>query len=290
MSAIGQLVKFQAMVGGQGNHMAKSKKLIVKRVSEKNRIAHLTLNRPEKKNALNQALMDELIAALHSIRDNRAIRCIIIAGAGDTFCAGMDLHELGNRHKAPHRWDQGDLRELLALLRSCPQITIASVQGYCLGGGMVLVNGCELAVAANDARIGMPEIIRGSYGAVATPTLFQSGVPAKTAFRVSLTGKNLTGEEAARVGLVSHAVPAEELKSNVDALAHDIASRHPAALEHAKLSAYAAMESSYEMALRTDEYISHRLRIYADPTGHVDSYLKSQKGGANTTYVKPDAT
>jgi enoyl-CoA hydratase/carnithine racemase len=270
--------------------MAKSKKLLIKRVSEKDRIARLTLNRPEKKNALSQALMDELITALQSIRDNRAIRCIVLAGAGDTFCAGMDLHELGGRHKSPHRWDQGDLRELLALMRSCPQITIAEVQGYCVGGGMVLVNGCELAVAANDAKIGMPEIIRGSYGAVATPTLFQASIPAKTAFRVSLTGKNLSGEEALRAGLVSHAVPAKELRSTVNDLARDIASRHPAALEHGKLSAYAAMDSTYEMALKTDEYISHRLRIYADPTGHVDGYLKSQKGGASTDYIKPDAT
>jgi enoyl-CoA hydratase/carnithine racemase len=265
------------------------KKLLQKRVSVKDRIAWLTLNRPEKKNALNQQLMDELISALRQIRDNREIRCIVIAAAGDAFCAGMDLHELGNRHKTPHRWDQGDLRELLAMMRSCPQITIASVQGYCLGGGMVIVNGCELAVAANDAQIGMPEIIRGSYGAVATPTLFQSGVPAKTAFRVQLTGKNLTGEEAARVGLVSHAVPAGEVRKTVVELAHDIASRHPAALEHAKLSAYAALDSSYELALKTDEYISHRLRIYADPTGHVDGYLKSQKGGGTAGYVKPDA-
>lgn len=268
--------------------MAKQK-FIQKRISAKDHLARLTLNRPEKKNALNQGLMDELIGALRDIRDNRDIRCIVIAGAGDTFCAGMDLHELGERHKTPHRWDQGDLRELLAMMRSCPQITIAAVQGYCLGGGMVIVNGCELAVAANDAQIGMPEIIRGSYGAVATPTLFQSGVPAKTAFRVQLTGKNVSGEEAARLGLVSHAVAPMDLKKTVDDLARDIASRHPAALEHAKLSAYAALDSTYDMALKTDEYLSHRLRSYADPTGHVDGYLKSQKGGGKTGYVKPDA-
>lgn len=265
-------------------------KLVLKRISRKDRVARLTLNRPEKKNALNQALMDQLLAALYGIRDDRDIRCIVIAGAGDTFCAGMDLHELGRtRRTTPQRWDQADLRELMALLRSCPQITIAAVQGYCLGGGLVLVNGCELAVAAGDAKLGMPEIIRGSYGAVATPTLFQSGIPAKTAFRVQLTGKNLSGEEAARVGLVSHVVPAASLNKTVDELAKEIASRHPAALEHAKLSAYAALDSSYDMALRTDEFISHRLRTYADPTGHVDGYLKSQKGGGKADYVKPDA-
>ena len=105
--------------------MAKEK-LILKRLSRKDRIARLTLNRPEKKNALNQALMDELLGALYDIRDNREIRCIVIDAAGDTFCAGMDLHELGRtRQKTPQRWDQADLRELLALLRSCPQITVA---------------------------------------------------------------------------------------------------------------------------------------------------------------------
>jgi len=154
---------------------------------------------------------------------------------------------------------------------------------------MALIAGCELAVAAEDAKIGMPEIIRGSYGAVATPTLFKTGIPAKTAFRISLTGRNLSGAEAARIGLVSEAVPLADLKKTVDTLATEIASRHPAALEHAKLSAYAALDQPWEMALRTDEYISHRLRNYADPTGHLDGYLKSQKGGATTGYVKPDA-
>lgn len=264
-------------------------KLLIKRVSEKDRIARLTLNRPEKKNALSQALMDELIAAIRSIRDNRNIRCVVFAGAGDTFSAGMDLYDLRGRHREPQRWDQGDMRELLGLMRSSPQINIAAVQGYCLGGAMALVTGCELAVAAEDAKIGMPEIIRGSYGAVATPTLFQSGMPAKTAFRVSLTGRNLSGAEAARIGLVSEAVPLKDLKKTVDTLAAEIASRHPAALEHAKICAYAALDQPYEMALKTDEYISHRLRNYADPTGHVDDYLKSQKGGATTAYVKPDA-
>ncbi len=266
-----------------------TKKLIIKRVSEKTHIAHLTLNRPEKKNALSQALMNELIAAMRSIRDNRNIRCIVISGAGDTFSAGMDIYDLRDRHTEPHRWDQDDMRELLGLMRGAPQVTIAAVQGYCLGGALALMTGCELAVAAEDARIGMPEIIRGSYGAVATPTLFQTGIPAKTAFRVSLTGRNLTGAEAARIGLVTEAVPAKDLKKTVDTLAAEVASRHPAALEHAKICAYAALDSSYEMALKTDEYISHRLRSYADPTGHVDDYLKSQKGGATTAYVKPDA-
>ena len=88
---------------------------------------------------------------------------------------------------------------------------------------------------------------------------------------------------------MSQAVPLNDLKKSVDTLAREGASRHPAALEHAKLSAYAAMDTPYEAALKTDEYISHRLRNFAAPTGHVEDYLKSQKGGGTTGYVKPDA-
>ena len=95
--------------------------------------------------------------------------------------------------------------------------------------------------------------------------------------------------EAAQVGLVSHVVPKAILKKSVNALSKEIASRHPAALEHAKLSAQAAMDSPYDISLRTDEYLSHRLRTYADPTGHVDGYLKSQKGGGKMNYIKPDS-
>ena len=265
------------------------KPLIRKRLSVKDRIAWLTLNRPEKKNALSEALMDELIAALRQIRDDRRFRCIVLQAEGDTFSAGLDLYDLRKRHGESWRWDQGGLREILPLMKSAPQITIAAVKGWCLGGGLVLMNACELAVAADDARIGMPEIIRGSHGSVATPTLFQSGVPAKTAFYVQLTGRNLSGEEAARVGLVSQSVPPGALNRTVRELALEIASRHPAALEHAKLAAYAALDLPRDMGIQVDEFVSHRLRAHANPTGNVEDYLKSQKGGSNRGYVKPDA-
>jgi enoyl-CoA hydratase/carnithine racemase len=170
-----------------------------------------------------------------------------------------------------------------------PQITIASVQGWCLGGGIALLNACDLGVGAEDAKIGMPEVLRGSYGEVATPTLLHTKIPLKVAFYISLTGRNLSGIEAARVGLLSQVVPASELESTVGQLAREIASRHRITLTHAKLAGYTEVDVSFPEAMAVDELIGHRQRFYVDPLNDVQSYLNSQKGGGDLDYKKPDA-
>jgi trans-feruloyl-CoA hydratase/vanillin synthase len=123
----------------------------------------------------------------------------------------------------------------------------------------------------------MPEILRGSYGRSATPTLFHSRIPIKQAFFIQLTGRNLSGTEAARMGLVSQAVPKDELHSYVRTLAKEIASRNAVALEHAKIAAYTELDLPFDLAVKADEAISHRMRFYTDPLADVDGYLKSQK-------------
>lgn len=265
------------------------KKLVLAEISEGEGIARLTFNRPEKKNALSRALMAELIALLKELRENDNIRCIVTTGAGDSYCSGLDLHDLRDTWKRRRRWfEGGSTVEIVQLLRSCPQITIAAINGYCLGGGLAVVNGHDLAVAADTAKLGMPEIIRGSFGATATSTLFHAGIPFKKAFYVQLTGRNLSGAEAERAGLVSKVVPEKELMSFVNELAREIASRHPVPLEHAKIAAYMDMYMEFNMALKTDDLVSHRMHVYANPLNDVDGYLKSQKGGGSLDYVKPD--
>ena len=266
------------------------KKLILEEISEKDGIAWLTLNRPERKNALSRSLMAELIACLKRLRDNTKIRCIVTTGAGDSYSSGLDLHDLRDTWKRKRRWREGgSTAEIVRLLRDAPQITVAAVNGYCLGGGLVLLNGHDLAIAADNAQIGMPEIIRGSYGATATPTLFRSGVPFKKAFDIQLTGENLSGEGAERIGLVSRVVPGKELIPYVREFARKIASRNPVTLEHAKIAAYTAMELGFDMSLKADDMASHRMRYYTDPLNDVEGYLKSQKGGGSVDYVKPDS-
>ncbi|MFQ5852282.1 MAG: enoyl-CoA hydratase/isomerase family protein [Candidatus Binatia bacterium] len=256
------------------------KQLILEEISEEEGIAWITFNRPEKKNAFSRALIAEMIDSLEALKHNEKIRCIVTTGAGDSYSSGRDLYDMREGPEGGRSRADGANAELVRLLRSCPQITIAAVKGYCLGGGLAVINGHDLAIAAETAQLGMPEIIRGSYGATATPTLFHSGIPFKKAFYVQLTGRNLTGLEAERVGLVSLAVPEKEL-------AAEIASRDPAALEHAKIAAYMEMDMEFYTALRTDDLVAHRMRFYTNPLSDVEGYMKSQRGGGSVGYVKP---
>jgi len=264
-------------------------KLILTNISENEGIAWLTLNRPEKKNALSIALLSELADELRAIRDNEKIRCIVTMGAGDSYSSGRDLYDMRSQgHRRRIRGADGGVVEIVKILRSCPQITIAAVKGWCLGGGLAMINGHEIVIAADNAKFGMPEVIRGSYGATATPTLFHSGIPLKKAFYISVTGRNLTGTEAERIGLISQVVPEKELLTFVETLAREVASRNPATLEHAKIAAYMERDVDLDTALRMDDLVSHRMRYYTNPLSDVEGYLQSQKGGGTVRYKKPD--
>jgi len=264
-------------------------KLILDDINEGEGIAWLTINRPEKKNALSIALLSELVGLLRSIADNDKIRCIVTRGAGDSYSSGRDLYDMrtNQTHRRRSRGD-GGVAEIVATMRKLPQITVAAVKGWCLGGGLAMINGHDLVIAADTAKFGMPEIIRGSYGATATPSLFHGGIPTKKAFYISLTGRNLTGIEAERVGLVSQVVPEKELDSYVETLAKEIASRNGATLENAKIAAYMQKDLPFDMALKADDLVQHRLRYYTNPLSDVESYLHSQKGGGTVKYVKPE--
>jgi enoyl-CoA hydratase/carnithine racemase len=151
-----------------------------------------------------------------------------------------------------------------------------------------MINGHDMVIAADSATFGMPEVIRGSYGATATPTLFHAGIPFKKAFFISLTGRNLSGVEAERIGLISQVIPEKELDSYVATLVKEMASRNGATLENAKIAAYMQKDLSFEMALKADDLVSHRLRYYTNPLNDVEGYLHSQKGGGTVKYVKPE--
>ena len=263
-------------------------KLIIDNINDDEGIAWLTINRPEKKNALSIALLSELVGLLRSIADNDKIRCIVTRGGGDSYSSGRDLYDMRNQSNRRRSRGDGGVAEIVALMRKLPQITVAAVKGWCLGGGLAMINGHDLVIAADTAKFGMPEIIRGSYGATATPSLFHGGIPTKKAFYISLTGRNLTGIEAERVGLVSQVVPEKELDSYVETLAKEIASRNGATLENAKIAAYMQKDLPFDMALKADDLVQHRLRYYTNPLSDVEGYLHSQKGGGTVKYVKPE--
>jgi enoyl-CoA hydratase/carnithine racemase len=263
--------------------------LVLSQTDEQTRVGRICLNRPEKKNALSIELIRQLIAAIERMSRLEEIRTIVLEASGDSFCAGRDLGDMRDRdrQRVPFCDQSSTAIGVVNALRAAPQITIAKVQGYCVGGGFVLMSGCDLAIIAEDAKVGLPEILRGSYGRSATPMLMHSGIPKKQAMLIQLTGRNLTGKEAAAMGLASMAVPAPELNSATTSLATEIATRNPVALEHAKIAAYTESDVPFSMAVRIDEAMSHRMRYYTDPLSDIEGYLKSQKGGTNLNYKKP---
>jgi feruloyl-CoA hydratase/lyase len=262
--------------------------LINANIDEKEGIAWLTLSRPEKKNALSIALLAELSSILRSLAENEKIRCIVTTGAGDSYSSGRDLYDMRGQNNRRRTRGIGGVAEIVDIMRKLPQVTVAKVRGWCLGGGLAMINGHDLVVAADTAKFGMPEIIRGSYGATATPSLFHGGIPIKKAFYISLTGRNLTGVEAERIGLVSQVVPEKELDNFVETLAKELASRNGATLENAKIAAYMQKDLPFDMALKADDLVQHRLRYYTNPLNDVEGYLHSQKGGGTVKYVKPE--
>ena len=263
-------------------------KFIQPDINETSGIAWLTLNRPEKKNALSIALLAELSSMLRTLAENDKIRCIVTSGAGDSYSSGRDLYDMRGQDNRRRTRGLGGVAEIVDTMRKLPQVTVAKVRGWCLGGGLAMINGHDLVISSDSAKFGMPEVIRGSYGATATPSLFHAGIPFKKAFYISLTGRNLTGIEAERVGLVSQVVPENELDSFVETLAQEIASRNAAILENAKIAAYMQKDLPFDMALRADDLVQHRLRYYTNPLSDVEGYLHSQKGGASVKYVKPE--
>jgi feruloyl-CoA hydratase/lyase len=262
--------------------------LINATIDEKEGIAWLTLSRPEKKNALSIALLAELSSILRSLAENDKIRCIVTTGAGDSYSSGRDLYDMRGQNNRRRTRGIGGVAEIVDIMRKLPQVTVAKVRGWCLGGGLAMINGHDLVVAADTAKFGMPEIIRGSYGATATPSLFHGGIPIKKAFYISLTGRNLTGVEAERIGLVSQVVSEKDLDNFVETLAKELASRNGATLENAKIAAYMQKDLPFDMALKADDLVQHRLRYYTNPLNDVEGYLHSQKGGGTVNYVKPE--
>lgn len=197
-------------------------------------IATITLNRPEKRNALSRALLHELRAALLEADDLRAVRCVILRGEGKDFCAGYDVsgpaaaegydaslyRQPGSTSIADDTWrlerNQADIMTLFDMHKP----VIAAVHGNCVAGGTDLALSCDMVIAARDARIGFP-----ATRAMGTPPMHMwlHNIGPQWAKRLLLTGDSVTGRDAARIGLVLKAVPAVRLASEARGLAERLA-------------------------------------------------------------------
>ena len=266
------------------------KKIILEKLPDL-KVARIILNRPEKRNALDLEMIEQWLAALEEVRADPGMRVVVTKGNGPSFGAGLDLYYLRAYHQQPQNdWERSSPpRALSDMIRDFPKVTIAQVHGYCLGHAFVNMCSHDLAFAARNAQIGMPEILRGSFGQMATANLFHSGIPRKKAAMTQLTGRYLSGEEADRVGLISQAVDEAELEAFTMDLAAKIATHHPGALASAKIAVQMGSKLSLPDAMKMDQLVGAWQQTLVDPLAHVDDYLASQAGGPKPGYKRPDS-
>jgi enoyl-CoA hydratase len=210
------------------------------------RISILTVNRPDKRNALNQTTRDEILHALDTLQAFPGSRVLIVTGAGDkAFIAGADIGEFEGRTPLTQRESMKG-RRFFDAVEEFPKPVIAMINGFCLGGGMEFALGCDLRIAGDTARLGQPEInlgiIPGGGGTQRLTRLVGEG----KSMELILTGDLIDAAEAKAIGLVNDVVPAAQLRARVLGLAARIAEKSPIALRMAK----EAVKTAARMNLR----------------------------------------
>jgi enoyl-CoA hydratase/carnithine racemase len=214
-------------------------------------VATVTIDRPERRNALSWTTISELREALASGRADRDVRVVVLTGAGEkAFSAGADLS--GMRADASHvdlHEGRGELARFFADMWSLGKPTIARVRGYCLAGGFGVALSCDIVIAADDAVFGTPEVDVGIWPMMITVPLLRS-MPPKKALELMMTGRRVHAEEAARIGFVNQVVPVDELDAAVAEMAATLASKSPAAIKFGRDAFYDVIDLDAARALR----------------------------------------
>lgn len=195
-------------------------------------VRRLTLNRPDKRNAFDNRMLEELIEQMEGAQRDPAVRAVVLTGAGSTFCAGADIHDFraSLERPVPELYDDGRLLvRLFQLGEAYEKPLIAQVNGPALGGGVGLVAMCHFAVAAQSARLGATELRIGLWPMVIWPALVRS-VGEKRALQMALTADIYSAEAALAIGLVDEVAPEDELDGAVERLARKLAGWSPVAV------------------------------------------------------------
>jgi enoyl-CoA hydratase len=246
-------------------------------VERRERVAIITINRPEKRNALNIQTRAEGAAILDELRDDDSVRVVIFTGAGDkAFIAGADIAEFAGRTALQQRAIMME-RGLFNAIDSFPKPVIAMVNGYCLGGGCELALACDIRIASETASFGQPEInlgiIPGGGGTQRLTRLVGEG----KAMEMILTGEIINAQEAFRYGLVNQVVPADHLESRTMEIANRIAEKSPIALRLAKEAVKLASRSNLDEGLRREVDLFAMCFSSEDKDEGVNAFLGKRK-------------
>jgi methylglutaconyl-CoA hydratase len=243
-------------------------------------IARVTINRPHKRNALTRELIEQMLAAVRSIRDDQSVRLLVLAAEGTVFCAGMDLGEMEARATSPNaaeEWHQDSVvyRDLLWELCTLPIPTLAVVQGPALAGGLGLVLACDIVLAAEEAFFSLPEPKRGITAAVVTPLLVYRIGPG-TAGYLLLSGRNMTAADAHRAGLCHELSLGEKLVERERELSSAILTGGSTSLQQTKQNLLACSAASLSADLDAGMQVSAAARHTPEAREGLTAFLEKR--------------
>jgi enoyl-CoA hydratase/carnithine racemase len=244
-------------------------------------VARLTMNAPERLNALSDEMLAALQAEFDALREDRSIRAVVISGAGKGFCAGHDIAQMTAGRQAE---DGGKAyfqslfsrcAQVMLSIRDLPQPVIAQVHGIATAAGCQLVASCDLAIAATGTRFGVNGVDVGLF--CSTPMVALSrNIPRKQAFEMLTTGSFMTADRAADMGLINRAVPQEDLQSEVNELAKTLTKKLGAVLKIGKHAFYEQLQMPLDQAYAyTGDVIVENL-LYRDTIEGMAAFLEKR--------------
>src|SRR5688572_7063976 len=242
-------------------------------------IARVTLNRPEKRNALNETVLAGLKGCLVRANENEAVRAVVISGAGNDFCSGADLEALQKIAAASvedNLEDASSLMELFLLMRQVQLPVIAVVHGRALAGGCGLATACDIVLAAQSARFGYPEVKIGFVPAMVMAIL-RRNVSEKRAFELVTRGAELSAAEAERVGLVNHVYEDGEFAAQVEGYVAGFERVSRSAVTLTKRLLYQMDGLTFDAALQTGADLNTIARMTEDCRAGVARFLSKTK-------------
>ncbi|NMO04665.1 2,3-dehydroadipyl-CoA hydratase [Gordonia sp. TBRC 11910] len=240
-------------------------------------VAVITLDRPAARNALNIEVQQGILDALGAIRRDDAVRCVVITGADGVFCAGADITAFDELRAAPVVGDRSASTMFWAELTGFPKPIIAAVEGYALGGGCEIALACDIVIASETARFGVPEVKLGVIpGAGGTQRLIRA-VGKSTALMMLFTGDMITAAQALRTGVVADVVGEGEALTAATLIARRIAANSPLAVALAKDAALRSFESSLQQGLAHEQRNFHIALGSADSREGQDAFLGKRR-------------
>lgn len=245
-------------------------------VSDERPIAVITLNRPDALNALNGRMVSELTEALSGLAKDDSIRCLILTGSEKAFCAGADIREMADR-SAVDMVRTEHFHAFWEMVGRYPKPMVAALSGYALGGGFELAMCCDIILAAEGTKIGLPETNIGVMPGGGGTQRLTRAVGKYRAMEMILTGSNITAEEAASLGLVNRVVPAGQHLQEARKIALVIASKGPVAVKLAKAAVNRAEESGLSEGLEYERQLFYLTFATKDKEEGMKAFLEKRR-------------